>query len=416
LFLNAICGSAPALDRATGLREFLGDKMSSVLNSAQKSDLLRRGYSRRGFARVASVLTAGAALPFYSEHVLAQHSVVRNMPPDAVKINSNENPMGPCPEAVDAIYNVVKSGGRYRDEDTIELAQTMAKLEGVKWGYDPNEAEIEIYAGSSAPLHQSVIAFCSKDRPFVKADPGYEAGERAAKAVGASVINVPLRKGTWDHDVKAMLASAPNAGLYYVCNPNNPTGTLTSRSDIEYLVANKPAGSVVLIDEAYTHISRNAVPCIDMVSQGRGVIVLRTFSKLYGMAGLRAGAAFGRPDLLEKTRQWSAGMMPITAMVGATASLRVKNLVPQRRKIMGDIRDDTFSWLTGRNVEFIPSESNCFMMNVKRNGREFAVDMAKQKVYIGRPWPVWPNWVRITVGSTDDMTKFKAAFVKCYNA
>jgi histidinol-phosphate/aromatic aminotransferase/cobyric acid decarboxylase-like protein len=389
--------------------------MSPVLNSAQEADLLRRGFSRRSFARIASVLAAGAALPFYDERALAQLSMIKNIPPGAVKINANENPMGPCPEAVDAIYNAVKSGGRYRYEDTYELADTMAAMEGVKSGYDPNEAQIEIYAGSSAPLHQTVIAFCSKDRPFVKADPGYEAGERAAQAVGAKVINVPLRKDTWDHDVKAMLAAAPNAGLFYVCNPNNPTGTLTSRSDIEYLVANKPAGSIVMIDEAYIHISKNAVPCIDMAAQGKDVVVLRTFSKLYGMAGLRAGAAFGRPDLLQKVRQWSAGAMPITAMVGATASLKVKNLVLERRKIMGDIREDTFNWLTAKNVEFIPSESNCFMMNVKRNGKAFAADMAKENVYVGRAWPVWPDWVRITVGSKDDMSKFKAAFSRCYS-
>lgn len=389
--------------------------MSSVLNSAQQADLLRRGFSRRNFGRIASVLAAGAALPFYNERALAQLSMVRNMPPGAVKINANENPMGPCPEAVDVIYNAVKNGGRYMYEDTYELAETMATIEGVKFSYKPAESEIEIYAGSSAPLHQTVIAFCSKDRPFVKADPGYEAGERAAKAVGASVINVPLRKGTWDHDVKAMLAAAPNAGVFYICNPNNPTGTLTSRSDIEYLVANKPAGSVVLIDEAYIHISKNAVRCTDMVAQGKDVIVLRTFSKLYGMAGLRAGAALGRPDLLQSIHQWSAGMMPITGMVGATASLKVKNLVVERRKIMGDIREDTFAWLTAKNVEFIPSESNCFMMNVKRNGKQFGADMASEHVYIGRPWPVWPNWVRITVGSKDDMSKFKTAFTKCYS-
>ena len=389
--------------------------MSSVLNSAQKADLLRRGFSRRTFGRISTVLAAGATLPFYNERALAQLSMVRNMPPDAVKINANENPMGPCPEAVDAIYNTVKNGGRYMYEDTYELAQTMAGIEGCKFGYDPNESEIEIYAGSSAPLHQAVVAFCSKDRPFVKADPGYEAGERAAKAVGANVINVPLRKDTWDHDVRAMIAQAPNAGLFYICNPNNPTGTLTSRADIEYLVANKPAGSVVMIDEAYIHISKNAVPTVDMVAAGKDVIVLRTFSKLYGMAGLRAGAALGRPDLLQKTRQWSAGMMPITAMVGATASLRVKNLVAERRKIMGDNREDTFNFLTAQKVEFIPSESNCFMMNAKRPGKDFAADMAKENVYVGRAWPVWPEWIRVTVGSKDDMNKFKAAFTKCYN-
>jgi histidinol-phosphate aminotransferase len=134
------------------------------------------------------------------------------------------------------------------------------------------------------------------------------------------------------------------------------------------------------------------------------------------MAGLRAGAAIARPDLLEKIRPYNAGAMPITAMVGATASLKVKNLVPERRKVMGDVREDVFSWLTAKNVEFISSESNCFMINVKRPGKEFYMDMAAQKVYIGRVWPVWPTWVRVTVGTKEEMAKFKDAFSKSYNA
>lgn len=385
--------------------------------TAQESRLIGKAFSRRSFGRFASVMAAGAALPLTSEHVLAQLSMVKNMPPDAVKINANENPLGPCAEAADAIQSIVKSGGRYMYEDTYELASTMGALEGLKTGYKQDATYIEIFAGSSAPLHQAVLAFCSKDKCFVKADPGYEAGERAAKFIGAKVVNVPLRQGTWDHDVKAMLAAGgPNAGLYYICNPNNPTGTLTSRADIEWLIANKPAGSIVMVDEAYIHISKDAVMCSDLVAQDKDVVVLRTFSKLYGMAGLRAGAAFARPDLLERIRPFSAGAMPITAMVGATTSLKVKNLVPERRKIMGDTREDVFSWLAAKNVEFIPSQSNCFMINVKRSGKDFFADMAARKVYIGRTWPVWPNWVRVTVGTPQEMAKFKDAFAQVYNA
>jgi histidinol-phosphate aminotransferase len=390
--------------------------MPANLNHLQRADLLRRGFSRRNFGRIATVLTAGATLPFYNEPALAQLSMVRNMPAEAVKINANENPLGPCPEAADAIYNVIKKGGRYMYEDTYDLAETLATQEGVKFGYKPDGSYVDVYAGSSAPLHQAVLAFCSKDRPFVKGDPGYEAGERAAKFIGASTVNVPLKKGTWDHDVKAMLAAAPDAGLYYICNPNNPTGTLTSKEDIEWLVANKPTGSVVLVDEAYIHISPSAVKCSDLVARDKDVVVLRTFSKLYGMAGLRAGAALARPDLLEKMKPYSAGAMPITAMVGANASLKAKNLVPARRKIMGDVREDTFSWLSKRNVEFIPSESNCFMINTKRSGKEFYAAMASQKVFIGRVWPVWPQWVRVTIGTKEDMAAFKDAFTKVYNA
>jgi histidinol-phosphate aminotransferase len=389
--------------------------MPPAVSAEREPELLKRGFSRRSFGRIASVLTAGAALPFYNEHALAQLSKVRNLPPDAVKINANENPLGPCPEAVDAIYNVVKQGGRYMYEQTDMLAETLAGVLDVKFSNDQDETFVRIFPGSSAPLHQAVIAFCSKDRPFVNADPGYEAGARAAVYVGAKVVSIPLRKGTYDHDVKAMLAAAPNAGLFYVCNPNNPTGTVTSRSDIEYLVANKPQGSVVMIDEAYIHFSKNAVSCTDMAAAGKDVLVLRTFSKLYGMAGLRAGAAIARPDLLAKMMQWSWSPMPITGTTGATASLKVKNLVIERRKINTDVREDTFSWLSAKNVEFIPSETNCFMVNVKQSGKDFFRRMAQQKVYVGRTWPVWPNWVRVTVGTKDEMAKFKQAFARSYN-
>ncbi len=390
--------------------------MAVTLSKEQKTDFLRRGFTRRDLGRIATVLTAGAALPFYNEHALAQLSMVRNMPPDAVKINANENPLGPCPEAAEAIHAMVQKGGRYMYEETYALAEIMAELEGVKASYKPEESYISVWAGSSAPLHQAVLAFCSKDRPFVTAEPGYEAGERAAKFIGASVVNVPLCKGTWDHDIKGMLQAAPNAGLFYICNPNNPTGTITKKADIEYLVANKPKGSVVMVDEAYIHYSPHAEKCVDLVAQDKDVIVLRTFSKIYGMAGLRAGAAIARPDLLAKIAPYTAGAMPITAMAGAIASLKVKDLVPVRRKMMTDVRDGVFEWFTAKNIEFIPSETNFFMVNVKRNGKDFYQDMAAQKVYIGRAWPAWPTWVRVSVGTQEEMAKFKTAFAKCYNA
>jgi histidinol-phosphate aminotransferase len=389
--------------------------VQSALPAEVQEDLIRHGLSRRSFGRFASLLAAGAAVPVYTEQALAQLSMVRDIPPDAVKINANENPMGPCPEAAEAIHNIVKKGGRYEYQESYEMVSTLAEQESIKFSYSQKESYIDPFAGSSAPLHQSVLAFCSKERSFVKADPGYEAGEIAARFAGARVVKVPLRKGTWDHDVRAMVAAAPDAGLFYICTPNNPTGTLTKKEDIEWLVANKPAGSIVMIDEAYVHISPNAVRCTDLVARDKDVIVLRTFSKIYGMAGLRAGAAIARPDILAKIREYSMGAMPITGMVAATASLKSKDLVATRRKIMGDVREDTFNFLTSKNVEFIPSESNCFMVNVKQPVRQFNEAMIAQKVYVGRPWPIWPTWVRVTVGSRDDMAKFKEAFVKCYN-
>ncbi len=383
--------------------------MTNQITKEATQDLLKRGFSRRSFGRIATLLGAGAAtIPFYNEPALAQLSMVGPMPADAVKINANENPLGPCQEAVEAIYSVVTKGGRYMYEETFGFAQTLADAEGLKPDY------VMPFAGSSDPLHRAVLAFTSPTRSMVMGDPGYEAGERAANFISAKVIKVPLTK-TYSHDVKAMAKADPNAGLIYICNPNNPTGTLTPRADIEWMLKNKPAGSILLLDEAYIHLSADS-PASDLVAADKDIIILRTFSKLYGMAGLRAGAALGRPDLLSKLRGYGAGALPVTGMVGAAASLKVKTLVKERKKIVKDIREDTFAFLDKHKFEYVRSDSNKFMMNVKRPGGEVVRAMAAQKVFIGRVWPAWPTHVRVSIGTMDEMAKFQTALLKVMSA
>jgi histidinol-phosphate aminotransferase len=380
--------------------------MNTVLTRRQQEDFLSRGFSRRNFGRLATMLTAGAALPFYNEPALAQLSRV-DAPPDSVMINSNENPLGPSQAAREAAKAMVDNGGRYLFGETMKVRSLLAQQEGLP------EDHVKIYPGSSNPLTWAVLAFCSPTKPYVVADPGYEAGARAAQFIGAKAINVPLTK-EYTHDVKAMVAASPDAGLIYICNPNNPTGTLTPQADIEWLVANKPKGSIVMIDEAYTHITPTAPFNSAMVKDGKEVVILRTFSKIYGMAGLRAGAAMARPDLLSKVDAYCQGngMLPITAMAAAYASLNDPKLVPERRKKIGDVRNDTFSFLDKHNFSFVPSVSNCFMVDVKKPGDQVAAALRKEKVVVGRVWKSWPTYVRVTVGLPDEMEKFKAAFLK----
>jgi histidinol-phosphate aminotransferase len=365
----------------------------------------RRGLTRRDFVRMATLLTAGASLPFYNELTLAQDlKAIASVPPDAVRLNTNENPMGPCPAAIEAIRTIVPQGGRYLFDQTFAFVEAMAAGEGLP------ASHVMASAGSSDPLHRAVLAFTSPTRPLVIADPGYEAPERAARFMGAKVVQVPLRKD-YAHDAQAMTRADPDAGVIYVCNPNNPTGTVTRKDDIAFIVANKPKGCLVLIDEAYLHFSTTAAPATEWVAAGKDVIVLRSFSKLYGMAGLRAGAALGRPDLLDKLRGYGGlGFMPATGMAGATASLKDKALVPERRKVVADIREDLAAWLNKKGYAFIPSEANMVMIDGKRPGRETAAAMLKHKVAIGRAWAALPTHVRVTIGTRDEMTKFKAAF------
>jgi histidinol-phosphate aminotransferase len=378
--------------------------MNLHLDTQQARDFAKRGFSRRSFGRLAAVISAGATLPFYNEPAMAQLSAVRNMPPDAVKINANENPLGPCPEALEAIHGIAKNGGRYLYEETFGFQETLAEQEGVKPAY------VQPYPGSSAPLHQAVLAFTSPTKPFVTADPGYEAGERAAAFIGSKVVRVPLTS-TYAHDVKKMATASADAGLIYVCNPNNPTGTLTPRSEIEWLLANKPEGSILLLDEAYIHIA-GAPMCSDLVAKDKDVIILRTFSKIYGMAGIRAGAAIGRPDLLKKLAGFSSGALPVTGMAAGTASLKSKTVVPERRKIIAGVREDVFGFMEKHNFKFVPSQSNKFMVDVKRPGGEIIAALQKEKIYIGRVWPSWPTHVRVSIGTQDEMNKFKSAFLK----
>lgn len=360
--------------------------------------------SRRSFLNLSAAASVGIAMRIVTEPMLAR-AKDHHPPSGAVMIDSNENPLGPCAEAREAIASVTPQGGRYLDGLTDDLARSVAQIEGLKPDY------VTVHPGSTPPLHHTVCAFTSRERSYVTADPGFEAGIFAVRATGARVVKVPLTKD-YAHDVKAMLASAPDAGLFYICNPNNPTGTLTSHSDIEYLLKNKPQGSLVLVDEAYIHFS-DATSVVDLVRADKDVILLRTFSKLYGMAGLRCGLALGRPDLLNKMFNYGGGnFMPVTACAAASASLKRSTLVAERKKINSDIRARVFQWLNSSGYSYIPSQSNCFMLDTKRPAKEVIDAMAKQNVFIGRVWPLMPTYSRITVGTQEEMDQFQAAFKK----
>lgn len=372
---------------------------------------------RRSFLRGAAFVAAAA--PILTEaglaHAAAQttappsgmalHGQSPNAPPPGMTlINANENPLGPSKAACDAIARVAPLGGRYDlNGETDLLARTFAAQNGLKL------ENVAVYAGSSEPLHYSVLAFTSPSRSFVTADPSYEAGMFAAKTSQAKIVKVPL-SADCAHDVKAMVKADPQAGVIYICNPNNPTGTLTTKQDIVWALENKPAGSILLVDEAYIHLT-DAQDTLDLVAAGKDLIVLRTFSKIYGMAGIRCGFAVARPDLLAKLAPFGQNAMPITGSAAARASLEDAALVPDRRKLIGDTRRDTIAWLKANNYKVIGDpQTNCFMIDTGRNGKAVFAAMKAKNVLIGRTWPIWPNAVRVSVGTPEEMAKFKVAF------
>lgn len=365
--------------------------------------------SRRRFLRDSALFAgaAGGALPLLASAAERSAAIAPAaagaMAP--VMIGSNEFPDGPCAAAIKAITQIAPQGGRYLRELQMELMTTLA-------------AELKLpvnhlmaYAGSTEPLDYTMLAFTSPSAALVSADPTYESGWRAASRNGAKLVKVPLRKD-FSHDVQAMCAADSNAGVIYICNPNNPTGSVTARKDLDYALAHKPKDSILVVDEAYIHFAQSTRSVVDMVAAGEDVVVLRTFSKLYGMAGIRLGYAAARPDLLAKLMFYSVNSLPVTAAAAGLASLRDATLVPQRRARTAATRADVIDFLTKQGYACTASESNCFMVDVKQPAAGFKDAMATFGVFIGRSWPVWPTWSRITVGTPEEMARFKQAFVQ----
>jgi histidinol-phosphate aminotransferase len=378
-----------------------------------KNELLDRGYTRRNIAQIA--LGAAAVLPFFHEFAFAQDAQPgslarggrdpRKFAPDVVRITSNENPMGPSKEALEAIAQVAPRAWRYGPlGDNLELEDLLASTEGVKPNY------VTPYPGSGPALANLVPAFASPTRSWVMASPGY--GNGASRSIGNKVIQVPLRKD-YSHDVEGMIRADPNAGAFYICNPNNPTGTLTPKKDFEYILANKKKDAVLVIDEAYIHFSGRDNMSTDLVRADKDVIVLRTFSKIYGMAGLRAGMAYGRPDLLAQLAKFGrTGNLSVATMAGAAASLKVESaLMKERIAINKRNRDLAFEHVEKVGASYIPSHSNFFMLSVKgMTGAQVGDAMAAKKVLLaGNRWPEWPEYIRVTVGTYEEMGKFNAA-------
>ncbi|WP_263380187.1 aminotransferase class I/II-fold pyridoxal phosphate-dependent enzyme [Granulicella paludicola] len=387
------------------------------------------GVSRRNFLRtLGAASAAAAALPAaaaFAQQAAPQAAVgqarrrdfgsdmgeTRVMNPNTVIISSNENPLGPASSSLEAISKTASLGGRYHQEISAQTVAAFNEIYGLKRGYSA------LFPGSGGPLDLALMSNIGPDKPLVMADPSYEQGTRAAQAMKAPLFAVKLTP-TYAHDVKAMLAAHPSPGAYYIVNPNNPTGTMTPKADIMWLLKNKPKGSVVIVDEAYFHFSTDD-SMLDQVAADQDLIVMRTFSKIYGMAGLRAGFAAGRPDLLMKFATVaqparSLASISITSAAGAKAALQDKDLIATRRKINADNRSETLEFLSKKGYTVLPgSQANFFMVDVKRPGHDFQQQMMKEEVAIGRTWAAMPTYVRVTVGTKDEMAKFQTAFVKC---
>lgn len=334
--------------------------------------------------------------------------------PDAqrglVGLASNENPNGPCRAALDAITSALGESNRYPFGPAAALQAAIASANGVP------PSHVMVGCGSGDILRIATRAATGPGRALVTAAPTFESPEGHAAAAGAEVRALPLTADL-KIDLDAMLAAAEGAGLFFVCNPNNPTGTLHSAAAIDAFIdgARRAApGAMILVDEAYHEYVedpsyRTAASRIDEPN----VLVSRTFSKVYGMAGLRVGYALGNPETLARLRGERLGnSVNVLGAAAAVAALADPEVIARERRLNREAREFTRLAFERLGYESLPSHANFLMVDVRRDARAFGMACREQGIAVGRPFPPLVRHARISVGTMDEMTRAVAAFTR----
>ena len=353
--------------------------------------------SRRSFGKLLGTGIAAATL----RPALAKEPVA--VPAEGVvRISSNENPYGPCPAALEAMREACGRAWRYPDDGEGALRADLARLHGVPADW------ILLGDGSSEILKLAASAFTGPGRRLLTADPTFESTALHAVAAGAEVTRVPLDAG-YAHPLEKMTAT--DAGLVYLCNPNNPTASLTPKARVRAFLAAAP--SVVLVDEAYHHYvdSADYESVVPLVRTHPKLIVARTFSKIYGLAGARLGYAVAQPALLEKLAAQAAwDTVNVFALAAGRASLGDASWATQGRARNTEVRAHVVGELGRRGFAVIPSQANFIMFETRREVKPLIAALAERGVQVGRRFPALPTHLRVTLGKPEQMERFLAAF------
>ncbi|MGC1616881.1 MAG: aminotransferase class I/II-fold pyridoxal phosphate-dependent enzyme [Candidatus Acidiferrum sp.] len=368
--------------------------------------------TRRNFFRNAATgaVVAAAFPPFadlaFSELVPGSRA---SEPDGPVILSRNENAYGPSQKVIASMQNSLQFVNRYPDPAVHALHDRIAQSHSIK----PDQ--LVLGCGSGEILNTCAAAFLASGKKLITAVPTFEAIGGYAKTLGAEVAEIPLTSN-YSHDLAAMLASTDaNTGLIYICNPNNPTASLTPRKDLEEFVRKLPASTTVLIDEAYHHfVERTATDYssfIDNLMHDDRVIVARTFSKVYGLAGIRAGYAVGSP---EKIRALSNLRLKegINAVAAHCALVAYDDLdyVQMSEKRNAQDRQEFFNQAKSRNIQAIPSHTNFAMLQTNRPAPAVIAHFAKNNVEIARLFPSMNTFVRVSFGTPPQMKEFWRAW------
>ncbi len=364
--------------------------------------------SRRKFAQL---LGAGAAVAVVRPHLsfakptqsIATSSTTGG---NIVRLSANENPFGPSPKAFQAITDSFGLACRYPDEHNNVLIEKLAKLNGV------NHDQILLGDGSSEILKLCAETFTGKTRgTLVAADPTFEPILQQAGLNGAEVAKVPLT-ASFAHDLPKMLAAAKR-GLIYVCNPNNPTASITPKNELADFIGKAPRETMILVDEAYFHYadSPDYESVIPLVKDHSNLIVSRTFSKVYGMAGLRCGYCVAQKETLEQLhahQMWDS--VNIMALAAASAGLDDPDQVPNGQRLISEAKAFTIGEIDKLGYKTIPSQANFIMFDCKRPVVPLIQVLKQRNVEVGRLFPALPNYMRLTIGKKSEMETFLGAF------
>lgn len=376
--------------------------------------------SRRSFVVTLGAAGAGILSPTFiswrgHEPLLAQGVSARRADrllasrPGMTRIDSNENPYGPGERVYGIIRRHMNESNRYPVKSEDDLAAAIAKVHGVE------PENVILGCGSGELLRAAVNGFTSKDRGLVSPEPTFEAPGNWAKFIGVPVI-APKVDATLHVDLDAMADGARGAGLVFFCNPNNPTATLHSKADVAAFVerVNKLSPeTTILVDEAYHEYvdDPSYATSIPIALANPRVVVTRTFSKVFGMAGLRVGYAIGQPTTLAKISPWMLGsninqlaLLAAAATVGDAAHVAVE----QRRNRA--VRAYTRKFFEDAGYKVGQCEANFMMVDIRRDAKEFKLECVKQLVAVGRPFPTLPTHSRISIGTMDEMKKATRVF------
>ncbi|GAA4406978.1 histidinol-phosphate transaminase [Nibrella viscosa] len=374
-------------------------------------NLNRRDWLRASMLMGTGLVTAPAAYcePWLDEAATA----VPALAPKAglkARLSANENPYGPSPKAIKAIAEASSEGFLYPFQYAGELKKMIAAQEGVP------ESHILLSAGSGSLLTAAALYYTYKQPggAILSADPTYEQLMRAAVAHGAGWEKVPLTGGSYDHDLAEMEKRVSDkTSLVYVCNPNNPTGVTIDPVQLRAFVERVSAKKPVFVDEAYIHYTSDPVKysVIDNVKKGQDVLVARTFSKIYGMAGLRMGYLVGKPETLAAIMKWGGGPgeLSMTTIRAALACYKDEEFIKFSLGKGLEAREFLYATLKQNGYTYLPSGTNFVLFPIRMKGDAFIGKMMEQGVSV-RQWKFdGQYWCRVSLGTMDQMKAFADA-------